>query len=341
MSANNTDDALRRATLRHATQWQMRNASDDLTAQEKAEFLAWLKSSPTNIKEYLTNLQMTQMLPRVLQDVQPDYQAAQTGHDEASNLVSLGLAATSRPRPRVLFRFALAAMVLLAAIGLSAYWHRGFSDIIVPHGDQRTVRLNDGSVVHVNSQSRIRIRFTRKERLIELTSGQGLFSVAKDPERPFRVLAGNVDIVAVGTQFDVYRKPGSTEVTVVEGRVSVASSGAAGSSQAPALLGAGERIKFSQSESTSRSEAVDVREATAWTRREISFRDRPLGEVADEYARYLDVPIRIEDESLRNTPVTGMFDAYEPEPFIAFLRNFEGVQVERTPDAIYVRSRKR
>src|SRR5258708_6316398 len=56
---------------------------------------------------------------------------------------------------------------------------------------------------------------------VELLDGQALFEVAKDAARRFVVRSGATRVRAVGTQFDVYRRSGSTVVTVVEGQVAV------------------------------------------------------------------------------------------------------------------------
>lgn len=81
--------------------------------------------------------------------------------------------------------------------------------------------LADGSTVDLNARSKLRIEFSGAERRVELLGGQALFQVAKDQNRPFIVRSSHATVRAVGTQFDVYRKAGSTTVTVLEGRVAV------------------------------------------------------------------------------------------------------------------------
>ena len=58
-----------------------------------------------------------------------------------------------------------------------------------------------------------------RQREVTLLEGQALFRVAKDRHRPFVVRAGDAQVRAIGTEFDVYRKQVATIVTVVEGRV--------------------------------------------------------------------------------------------------------------------------
>ncbi len=88
-------------------------------------------------------------------------------------------------------------------------------------GQRSTVTLRDGSTVELNAKTLITVAFTPTQRLIELVDGQALFHVAKNAQRPFVVRAGDREILAIGTAFDVRRDPSSVRVTLVEGRVAV------------------------------------------------------------------------------------------------------------------------
>ena len=83
-----------------------------------------------------------------------------------------------------------------------------------------------------------------------------------------------------------------------------------------------------------------MQHALAWLQREIAFEQRPLGEVADEFNRYGSIPIEIDDAALRALPISGVFDAYDVDSFVAFLKTLDGVRVERTPARIRVFSVK-
>ncbi len=92
-------------------------------------------------------------------------------------------------------------------------------------GELKVVPLGDGSVVTINTSSRVAVRFTLSQRRVEVLSGQANFAVAKDAARPFIVSAGGGETLAVGTGFDVYQRENSTVVTLIEGRVNVTSPG--------------------------------------------------------------------------------------------------------------------
>jgi len=71
------------------------------------------------------------------------------------------------------------------------------------HGEQLSRRLVDNSILHLNTDSAVTIRYGKNERLVMLTSGQADFGVAHEPDRPFRVIAGLAEVVDLGTKFDV------------------------------------------------------------------------------------------------------------------------------------------
>jgi Sigma-70 region 2 len=85
---------------------------------------------------------------------------------------------------------------------------------------------------------------------------------------------------------------------------------------------------------------VNVQQTVAWLQRQIAFEQRPLGEVADEFNRYASSPIEIDDAALRALPISGVFDAYDIDSFVAFLQTLDGVRVERTNARIRVFSVK-
>ena len=82
-------------------------------------------------------------------------------------------------------------------------------------------RLPDGSVLRLNTDSTVTVHYSARERAIDLDRGEALFQVAHDSVRRLRVAVGDTNVVAVGTQFDVYAHAGVTDLTVIEGTVAV------------------------------------------------------------------------------------------------------------------------
>jgi transmembrane sensor len=137
--------------------------------------------------------------------------------------------------------WALAAVILLTCcIGaLSAYWVYFAHVYRTGIGEQRIVRLDDGSRISLNSDTQLEVRFSKELRRVILSKGEAYFEVTHDPGRPFVVSAGGHDVTAVGTSFMVRFDSDTTAVTLIEGKVTV-SNAALQPEHVPPLSGSGE-----------------------------------------------------------------------------------------------------
>jgi transmembrane sensor len=339
-----------------AAVWFVENRSGPLDRNARAAFIAWLRASPVHVEEYLGIAAVAHDLPAVAGDPAADLESflAQAS-SEAENVVSLDRSLARRVSTTTPIQWsrysagaAAAAALLLLGAATAIWWARDGERFGLPksyrtaRAEQRVQPLPDGSVLHLNSDSEVTVRYSHSERVVSLNRGQALFEVAHERPRRFRVEAGRAGVVAVGTEFDVYRKSGSVVVTVVEGTVAVFT----GHSPPPAPSGQlpEDSVRLSdgyQLEVTDRIGAprrVDAHAAVAWLKRQIAFEDEPLGEVAAEFNRYGPITLEIDDDTLRALPISGVFDAYDTESFAAFLQTLHGVVVQKTPTRIRVRS---
>lgn len=233
---------------------------------------------------------------------------------------------------------AAAAVLLTLGIGMFA-WYMVYitSTYITGIGEQRSITLEDGSVVELNVRSRLRVRFTEKQRSVELLEGQALFTVAKNPERPFVVTTTETRARAVGTQFDVYRKRSGTVVTVVKGRVAVdplqirardvvsgrrspdLKHSVAGRKLSEVLLAAGEQVTITPTDMAPPT-SINTEVATAWTEKKLIFESAPLREVVEEFNRYNRRQLVIRDPELLGFHISGVFPSTDSVRMIEFLR---------------------
>jgi transmembrane sensor len=326
-----------------AVDWFVAHRDGRLDAREREAFGEWLLASPAHVEEYLEVAVIARALPTAADDPEYPLDAILARADAAteSNVRPLSvddsapLAGTVRTGGMNLWRLAVAA-VLAVVIGGFLWWSTerpAPQHYATPHGEQHTWRLADNSLLHLNTNTAITVRYSRNERLVEIDRGQALFVVTHDPRRPFRVVAGATDVVAVGTQFDVYRQADLTVVTVVEGQVSVGSGG----TRNPRLeVNAGEQVRVSSGILPPVAARVDAQRSTAWLNRRIAFDHETLATVAAEFNRYVAVPIEIESPSLRTLVVSGVFAADDTETFLSYLRSLDGVTVETTSSRIRV-----
>jgi transmembrane sensor len=344
----NANHTVRAAIADQAADWLVLNRDGAVPAQERAAFVVWLKSSPIHVEEYLRTTAASRNLQAAAAAMEVDIDAllAEARAEDQDRVVSLWKrlradSIGSRPHwwipPRNVA--AVAAAALLALVGtvwvLRDLQRPSFeSYLATSHGEQRRWALPDGTELNLNSDSAVTVRYTAGERLIRLERGQALFHVARESGRRFRVVAGETAVTAVGTRFDVYRKPATTVITVVEGKVEVSVDDAQATP-----LGAGEQATVDRTTRKITRSTVNAEQVAAWTLGQIAFDQRPLGEVAEEFNRYGTIPIVIESDTLRALRISGVFDAHDTESFIAFVARLDGVEIERYPDRILVRAK--
>ncbi len=343
MSAmSSSNEQIRAAIAEQAGAWFVENRGGELDAASRAAFTAWLHTSPVHVQEYLAVAVLSRDLPAA---TDPPHGSIELLLAEAradtENVVSIAPArrVPAAPRARWSPSWALAAAAATVLVVCGALWSQRDGERFglpktysTKHGELSVRQLPDGTVLHLNTDSELTVRYSRGERLVELEHGEALFQVTHNDGRRFRVAAGAAGVLAVGTRFDVRRSPDLVRVTVAEGTVAVFTATAP---QAAQRVEAGYQVDVGERVGIPR--AVDPRAALAWLERKIAFENRPLGEVAEEFNRYGRIPLEIQDPEMRTLPISGVFDAYDTDSFATFLGTLDGVQVEKTPTRILVR----
>lgn len=256
---------------------------------------------------------------------------------------------------------AAAVLLVLGASIVTRYAAYVATTYVTGIGEQRSIILEDGSLVQLNARSRLRVRFTEKRRSVDLLEGQALFTVAKNPARPFVVTTNETRVRAVGTQFDVYRKRSGTVVTVVEGRVAVnpthrtrrdsaleqharnsqrADGEVAGRAEREVLVVAGEQIAITAIK-VALPAPVDTAVVTAWTEKRLVFESTPLHEVVEEFNRYNRQQLVIRDPELFDFHVSGVFPSTDSSRMVEFLRQRFGVTMNSSGNEIEISRREK
>jgi transmembrane sensor len=161
-------------------------------------------------------------------------------------------------------------------------------------GETREVVLADGSHVHLNSASRLTVRFEKSRRRVELAEGEAAFDVTHDASRPFVIAAGERDVRVVGTEFDVLRHEGALRVTVLSGVVAIQAPERAPATVQPVILRAGDQLDHRAGTRLWTVSKVDPQVAFAWKNGDLIYSDRPLDEVVSDLNRYFATPLRVE-----------------------------------------------
>jgi len=223
------------------------------------------------------------------------------------------------------------AIIAVAAIGL---WTLNRpSTYATAVGEQRTVRLEDGSRVTLDTGSRIRVSLHENRRSVTLLAGQAFFNVAGNPARPFVVAAGDARITAIGTRFDVRRTGDGARVTLVEGRVSVRETAEAGAAWS---LDPGQQVVTDAPRPAVTT--VDIAQETSWTTGRLIFRETPIRVAVAEINRYSETKIDLQASHIADIPVSGVFDTGDTDGFVAALQDLYSVTAQRRGDGTVILS---
>lgn len=312
------------ARRQEAATWFARLGQKRVSTADIHDFFEWRKD-PDNARAYAR--------------VEKAWTTSQALADDP-DIAALTAEALGQSPPRVqarhmvsrLWRPITAGAMALAALGLISVW-----TLNRPHsyatgvGEQRTLRLADGSRVILDTDSRVDIRLRANRRSVTLVSGQAFFDVEGDPARPFVVTAGETTVTAVGTRFDVRRLGQGAKVTLIEGRVDVGTSSA---SKPAWSLTPGQQVVTARRRPEVRS--VDAARETSWTAGRLIFAATPIREAVAEVSRYSDRRIELKDTGIDQIPVSGAFDTGDTDAFIAALSDLYGVTASTSPDGVII-----
>jgi transmembrane sensor len=351
---NPTRDPAAQPPAHSAAYWLATLSDESCSDAERQQFSEWLRASTRNVEEFLRLSTLTRTASRH-GGLWPD-RTVESLIAEARASSNVAALESKRPggdapRTRRVLPWLMAASIAVVALGAifmasSGRWISWSGPAYrTALGEQRSITLEDGSVVELNTRSLLRTRFSRTLRAVELVEGEAIFRVVKDAHRPFRVRTGSTDIIAVGTAFNVNAGDTRTIVTVLEGRVRVDSrvaippgraAGSAGST--PIMLDVGEQLIVAPAQPVVRLSLPDTEKVTSWTQRRLMFEETSIADAAAEFARYSARQIRVVDAAIGARKVTGVFDATDPASLIEFLRADETVVVVADRDGWVVRA---
>jgi transmembrane sensor len=336
----------------------------DPTQAERAAFVVWLKESPPNVQDFLLMLS----LDRALCDVDPNREFnvdALLGELDPRVAVLPRRQTPAAPAAHWWRRGRWPALAagLMSLLIVGWIWHDLRSDsgaeFETSIGEQRAFELDDGSVIQLNTNSRVAILFSSTSRDVRLVRGEALFRVHHDAARPFRVYTSDALIQAVGTEFNVYDRPDGTDVAVIQGRVAVdaapaksgagsADSGAgpivpvipdaASRSKSVRILGTSEEAMISHGGKMSVREVANVQEVVAWRERRLIFREQSLEHIIGEFNRYSRKRIVLEGPAASARVYSGVFDADDVDSFAQVLARDSSLVVESSEERITVKA---
>lgn len=277
------------AVVQAASAWHVR-LQEDGSVQVRAEFERWLAQHPSHGLAYA---RMEAIWARFAQ-VQPQ---------AARKALAAGLDGKGGRRR------ALAAVFAVALCGLVAWMALGgdaarylLADARTGTGERRTVVLDDGSRITLNTDSAIDVDIDATARRIRLLRGEVLLEVASDASRPFTVISAEGTARALGTRYVVRQLPGETRVGVIESRVRACATPPASCVD----LEAGQAVSLGHGHA-GEAGPFDADALTSWTEGVLAVDDRPLAVVLDELRRYRPGVLSYDAAALEGLSVSGVF----------------------------------
>jgi len=325
---------MNRQIIEEAAYWTSCLEDGPLTPQEREAFALWLRGSPDHIKEFL----LAQAISKDAEAIDPDQMISVDALLAKADADVIPLELKKYPSPiasslwtgwitprAAALAAVLAVALIFTAINLFKTREMVYATLL---GEQHSFVLEDGSVVHLNTQSKIRVRYDRNSRAVDLLRGEALFTVAPNPDRPFRVHSGMVTTRAVGTIFNVYLTDKGPEVAVIEGKVNVILL----SNQDSAILGMGEKASTTAGGKIETTKIAKPETIAAWRTRQLVFENTPLREIIREFNRYNQTQIRIEGTIKDEPHFSGVFNVDNPDAFLSTLNASDIAVIIRQSD---------
>lgn len=343
--------------LDRACAWVARLRADDISAADRRNFTAWMTESAANreafdeIAELWGDLGALAHMPvdTLFPESRPSAQShpAQAGQPtRRPNTTAAGdtLAAGGWNFAQWLMGGGLVAACLVVTLWVGNQWlsdDRLREQVYATHvGETRTVTLEDGSRVKLNTNSELHVSFSREERHTQLLRGEAYFEVTRQTSRPFTVAAGSANVRVLGTKFNIERNAENTRVSVTGGVVAVSEAKAASGLQPESVkLAKNQKVSvsstgLSQVRPTSDDEALD------WTRGVLVFEQTPLYEALEELNRYLAVPAAA-DPSVSERKLSGTFELSDPDNALKAIATALNLQQDQSDPNLTLLSPKR
>lgn len=308
--------------LEEAAQWCVRLSSAELSRVEHAALQTWLSAAPIHqellddairawgaVEEQAAQPDLLEMRSEALADVRHARSALRARRSTISRAA-----------------WAVAASAVLAVAAVFGVHQYGGQTYRTANGERRMITLADGSMVSMDAESVLTVRYTDGSRRLDLKGGRAKFSVAHDALRPFSVKTGPMIVVATGTQFSVERLTHDVRVVLYEGRVAIYESGmssggvptplkAGGSSEA-VVLTPGQEMIAGGAGVAPRVIADDPEKSLAWESGQLVFSNETLAVAVERVNRYSKTKLRIGDVAANNVRVSGVFATGNTQAFV-------------------------
>ena len=316
------------------------------------------------IKENQDDLKVQQMIQEFAEKVQSDNKIDDTPDEQSKELYkkirgsikaheSAQRYQNTQIKRRRLTWLKVAAVIVWILMGI--FWFTNNNNINQPEtaeitfierlttgGQKSKVTLPDGTVVHLNSESRLRFpeQFGKTREVI--LEGEAFFQVTRDESKPFLVNSGGLVTQVLGTSFNIKAFSGEDiQVTVATGKVSVESikttQSAPGEMPQKVILTPNQQATYSIAGKSVRKLEVNTQNYIAWKDKTLKFDGLRFEEVAKILSRWYGVNITLENDQLRDCNITGEYIDKGLHTVLENLEHVLGIEYEYSKEAVTIR----
>jgi len=314
-----------------ASIWLVRLDNGNLSEQSRKELRIWLSADKRH-----------QLALKAMADIWDDMDEVLSIVDDNNSSTNVTLWPILKP---IFKPFMLAASISFFAILIwstmpTNVQKNSYATLI---GQQMDATFDDGSIIHLNTNSRIETEFSDEKRIIKLVKGEALFEVAHDPNRPFIVYAGDRLVQAIGTKFVVHLKSENIQVTVTDGKVKMSKVALntkltdikklnnATIKADDIYIAKGEKVIVgnNQAPKLTHIKPENIKRELSWLDGKLIFDNEELFDVIEEINRYIDIEIVLKDPALHNIRISGRFDLGDTEALIEALELSFNIKSQR------------
>jgi len=333
-----------------AMEWLLRLEGDDVDESVVDEWSRWYRAAAGNKTAFDALQEFSEQCEGLIEDPKRAARLKamafpRRAADHAISRVTRWVR-EHRPRPPLFAIGALSAACLMAVILALPRWVEQGPDNKLPPAQKSIVQapiaremlLPDGSKVELAPKSSVEVAYSDELRTLQLSSGEGYFSVAPNKTRPFVVKVGGLNVRAVGTEFNIRRAEERTIVTVTKGTVDVYPGAAKQSSAGPVAGGVRvtEGNEVTWSGNTPMVASVDTRHAATWRQGRLEYLQEPLSSVVADINRYSARQIVIRDKDVGQMSYTGTVLTDDTDEWVRSLPGVFPVTVARDDTRDYL-----
>lgn len=360
MDTTKNDKALMEQRIDRAANLTARVYSGSVSATDKKSLDSWLQQSEQNRQAYQAMLDTWHITGAAADRID---EFADDLYEDSDSQSAIAAGERNRKTARRLWAIAASVLLVASAALLMHYQTDNVQQPVLASyqtltGEQKSVELKDGSVITLNTNTRVLVDYNDTERRIILQQGEAFFDVKSNPALPFTVDTGTRSITVLGTRFDVRKDGFKLKVAVVEGAVAVHRSEERINTDMEMVellpgnnidsvaeisryrLQSGMLAEFFGISTATDSIAVQAIENSAnypgWRYGAIDFNSQPLYRVVKELNRYTRKKLLIEDSRIMDLQVSGVFQLQSIEKALRNLAGALPLQIVEYPDRIVI-----